>query len=496
MLSNYSNQLPGGKLHKVKQTINLGGKEYAIISVKSKTLGWSYIAGIPTAYRFGWLTGTIVFLLTADALILIVGLIYAFVLARRDALPWWRLMEAMNYSQVSGGFTHMLNRMSVEVFKTIKNNGDLTLKQAALLDILSANVVDKLLSDSYVTTEQIQSECETVGIPHNAGCYILCRASGDKPARAALFDALFAAIGKRGVFASSPTEDNAVYLLIIPGGKLVAYDNVYGFVSDIVKENSSLLCTFGSECSNLVDLRQRYHETLDAFYALQHEAGAPAIVVASHDQNRSYYMEYPIDFEQQLLERIGSGNSQGVTAAFEQLRRHIPDSADTVVSTLFNAQLRATTSRLLSAFKYNVQQIAALSETLNSGSPRQLAEHAEKICLSIITANPRKSTSTCDYKAMLAYVQENYPDYSLCMDSFRNIFGYSANQINNTFAEHTGKSFAAYLEKTRLENACKLLISGVGVNETAEAVGYAGSHSFRRAFKRYYGVTPSEFRAN
>jgi len=45
-----------------------------------------------------------------------------------------------------------------------------------------------------------------------------------------------------------------------------------------------------------------------------------------------------------------------------------------------------------------------------------------------------------------------------------------------------------------LEKACELLQNRKKtIDEIAFAVGYTSSHSFRRAFKRKYGVSPANF---
>mgnify|MGYP000425264224 CR=1 FL=1 len=63
------------------------------------------------------------------------------------------------------------------------------------------------------------------------------------------------------------------------------------------------------------------------------------------------------------------------------------------------------------------------------------------------------------------------------------------------FKETMGKSFSSYLEKLRLEKAKKLIAEGKWDMETiAQMVGYGSSATFRRAFKRAYGIAPSAWK--
>jgi len=61
--------------------------------------------------------------------------------------------------------------------------------------------------------------------------------------------------------------------------------------------------------------------------------------------------------------------------------------------------------------------------------------------------------------------------------------------------EGEGTSFSAIREQVRLERAAELLQSGPSrIDEIAKLLGYTEVNSFRRAFKRWSGRTPSSFR--
>lgn len=57
-------------------------------------------------------------------------------------------------------------------------------------------------------------------------------------------------------------------------------------------------------------------------------------------------------------------------------------------------------------------------------------------------------------------------------------------------------SFRSYLRRTRLRHALELLAAtDISIGEVAVRVGYREASQFTKAFKRTYGVTPSEARA-
>ena len=75
-------------------------------------------------------------------------------------------------------------------------------------------------------------------------------------------------------------------------------------------------------------------------------------------------------------------------------------------------------------------------------------------------------------------------------------FGMTENFLYYFFRTRMQKSFAQYLEDKRLEKARALIAENTKEPLTflAERCGYANTQTFRRAFKKRYGLTPSEFK--
>lgn len=62
------------------------------------------------------------------------------------------------------------------------------------------------------------------------------------------------------------------------------------------------------------------------------------------------------------------------------------------------------------------------------------------------------------------------------------------------FEQVFGTNFGSYVTDIRMMNAKKYLAEGKTVKETAQLVGYTDYFYFTKAFKKYYGSTPTEFR--
>lgn len=94
---------------------------------------------------------------------------------------------------------------------------------------------------------------------------------------------------------------------------------------------------------------------------------------------------------------------------------------------------------------------------------------------------------------IIRYLKEDFREASLEKAAVH--VGLSASYLSRIFKERSGKNFSDYLLQIRMENACTML-SDVRCKsyEVAYHVGYDNPKNFTRAFKTYFGVTPSEYR--
>ena len=98
---------------------------------------------------------------------------------------------------------------------------------------------------------------------------------------------------------------------------------------------------------------------------------------------------------------------------------------------------------------------------------------------------------------IIDYIQEHYSDPALTAGMVCQEMKISEKYLSQFLKEHTGKTFAKYVEDLRVEQAKKLLKETSFSNEKiAEAAGFGSANSFYRVFKKKTGVSPGEFRGN
>jgi len=73
--------------------------------------------------------------------------------------------------------------------------------------------------------------------------------------------------------------------------------------------------------------------------------------------------------------------------------------------------------------------------------------------------------------------------------------GLSRSRFAHLFRQQTGETFRAALRQFRLAKAALLLAdAALRVKEIAASCGYADSHSFDKAFRHRFGLTPAAYR--
>ena len=94
------------------------------------------------------------------------------------------------------------------------------------------------------------------------------------------------------------------------------------------------------------------------------------------------------------------------------------------------------------------------------------------------------------------YITNNLRAPALGLSSVAEKFNLSENYLSAFFKEQEGEDLASYILRIRMETATRLIDEnrGMSIDDVAKACGYASASSFRRAFKRQYGLSPSEYK--
>ena len=121
-----------------------------------------------------------------------------------------------------------------------------------------------------------------------------------------------------------------------------------------------------------------------------------------------------------------------------------------------------------------------------------------KLCIAeIAEATLKKSGEAQTAKAVdyiADYVQKNLKS-DLSNEYLAEKVGYHPYYLNRIFKAAKGSSLHAFVLNSRLSSACELLLAtSKKISEIAEDVGFNNQIAFINAFKKKYGLTPTNFR--
>ena len=124
-----------------------------------------------------------------------------------------------------------------------------------------------------------------------------------------------------------------------------------------------------------------------------------------------------------------------------------------------------------------------------------IAEALTTLLRAVLLPTARPATAGLDGEQMRAvlkaHLDEHFTDPSLSVQSLAATHHVSLRQVHKLFAE-LGESPGSYLRTRRLAHAHALLLDGESVTTATHRNGFQDSDTFSRAFRRHYGVSPSE----
>ncbi len=96
---------------------------------------------------------------------------------------------------------------------------------------------------------------------------------------------------------------------------------------------------------------------------------------------------------------------------------------------------------------------------------------------------------------LLDYLERNY-SYDISLDELaKRKYFVSSSYLSRKFKSYTGQTFMKYLISFRMKKAkCFLECSQMDISDIAVYVGYNDPSHFTQTFRRFYGVTPKEYR--
>lgn len=262
-----------------------------------------------------------------------------------------------------------------------------------------------------------------------------------------------------------------------------------------------------SEGSDLTQLPQKFGECREA---LEHKfyMGNNSIIFHRDVNTFFKYDDHSMleKLQKALIEGIKSGNEASVKDRLQDINSYLknidPMKKDYIknfywntISSINNIRVTLMTGEGDKRLEYSELSglYGLIEKCCNSEELNTLLEESAHSVTQKVNSYNTKSIKLVLRKAV-EYLQAHYFEQITLNEVAEHTF-VSTYYISRMFKREMGKNFVDYLNEIRIEKAKELLKDvRFKTYEIAEKVGIPDAHYFSRMFKKYVGVTPTEFR--
>jgi len=297
----------------------------------------------------------------------------------------------------------------------------------------------------------------------------------------------------------SPSD--RIYALIVVGKPTDEQELILKTNEAVVRLHNYLLDTYGiwlfagigKNTDDILNVWESYQQAMEAVnYTSKNYIFFPYEFIKK-DSSAFYY---PTELSTKLIHFITTGNTPQVLELFNLLHQeNIEERALPIHMVQFLlSDIRNTLLKARFALPQNAgaETVKWLDEAFSQHVSFKLCEDiALKLCELFITkTNDPDLISTIE-----KYIHDNYTDPSMGLNKISDKFQISESYFSHLFKERKGVNFSTYLENMRMSEASRLIHeTDISLNELYLCVGYNNANTFRRAFKKVYGITPSAMR--
>lgn len=277
--------------------------------------------------------------------------------------------------------------------------------------------------------------------------------------------------------------------LIMKANELIV--NIHNYLLDTY--GIWLFAGIGKTTDDILNVWESYQQAVEAVnYTSKNYFFFPYEFIKK-DSSAFYY---PTELSTKLIHFITTGNTPQVMELFNLIHqenieeRSLPiNMVQFLLSDIRNTLLKARFALPQSTPKDIVRNLD------NCFDEHISFKLCEDIALKLCQLFTVKSDDTDIISTIEKYIHDNYADPSMGLNKISDEFQISESYFSHLFKEKKGVNFSTYLENLRLSEAARLIReSNISLNELYLSVGYNNANTFRRAFKKVYGVTPSAMR--
>ncbi len=484
------------------------GKD-VVLAVRSDYNRWTYIVCEDQKYVFGSISRAKIIIFVVTFLALIFAIVFAKVFMRKNVMPIGKVLDLVEKKNEEKGESIFDNLYS---YVFLLKNDVVMLKRyfEKNVDFLRGGIVRKLIDGDFKNFEELTDQCRYTGLDfENKLFWVTVIKSGldglsheVKIKNQEFIEALCYAVLEKHEKWYDGTEfyicrvgENITAILFSTDAENTAAEKSRSGIERILRKqlDNKIGKEFHLGTGKIVD--NALH-IINSYNAVLADIDEKRSEIKIHHTPISSNYWYPLEVENRIANVVIKGEHESMKKISEEIliKNFEEQRLNNADLTALYYELKATLVKLLKMHTVEVSEevISAPNDEKPEAAIKYILNVMEEICAESFEKSKNKDEES--YDKIKHFIYKNYwnPDMSLTLISEK--FGLNETYISALFKKHSD-SYLNYLESVRLESACKMMLSEkIGINEIAEIVGYNSDQSFRRAFKRRYGISPTSYK--
>lgn len=493
--------------------ISLDGEKYFIKQTTDNSTGCTYIAIIPYSRLNGEMNRMGKINLSVLCLCFLGGLILILLSVRHNFMPVKGAMSVLRKNKVMQSESeNELEFISDTLSRILSENNQLTLKLNTQQDTLRIHALSEILRESTVASHT--AKLSRIGFLHEwfAVSVIYVEDFGEffssyetdeqyeteiKLAKYAIRQIIQEMLENSGVQAFYTEMEQLIAFVICAPDSDADYKTVLKEAKDFLNDNLKILLTISvSEMKDsAASLPELYLKCLDL---LNYRSVSGKYTVITEDYRTAVtnysYIFSPED-EGMLKNYILQGEAAAAAAlCMRILENNVGNNDNRDVLKYITFDLVSTVLKVCEIGENDKELRDMMHNFLNWNDFETACEKLKEIIIKACSAKKNDISNDIVGKAV-NFVERNYRNVLLSVSMIADNLGVSAAYLSHVFHKTKDEKLLDFISRLRINHAKELLASGtLNVSEISTEVGYLNPKTFRRIFKKYTGMLPTEYR--
>lgn len=478
--------------------IRVNNSKYAVFSSSLKNYGLKLISVYDLDMLMADTTRHKSILIWTFLIVFIIELIYALTMTRRNYKPIKDILHILP-TEIKDGKDELetirlsishLNSESEQIRQQLSKNQDV-LQEMCISRLLG-------LEPGFEQFDFYQS-----GIPRNYQlhyvCILYCEANVQNAWE--LFTAQLNMLRTSDYITKFEYSSQYMALIISLQDAVDISQSLSAFTKAALECKSSIVIGTGLPANTFKEISRSFSEARIAVQ--QARINGERIVIYNDIKPQRETYDYPADLETALCESILEGNAEKATGIIDRIYGKIRDSSSSpyrlqvVLTEIYGTLLKLRSLSKIDAPDAERRFCFLLNEIEFSTNPYRryccILEAVRFYCEKVSGQITSDNEAFC--RRIQDYVTEHFSDNMLCLNSIAAEFNISSKYLSKFFKRQTGCNLSTFIENIRMKQISILLKEGEHtIAQLADLCGYTNTNTFYKAFKRYWGMTPSSFK--